>query len=318
METALRGDFVELSRQFDKNLIAVRWVLPFYFCIILFAPSSFAQSSTPIIPPKPNATPSPSPTPKVHLERYFIKNILSDQKAMWTLPFHLSGKDAESFAAFSAATVGLIAVDRYTSTWVARRGTFSHASRDLSSLGTIFATGGVAAAIYFTGRAKNNWKAKETGALSAEALIDSGIVTGVLKHVTQRPKPNLYGGRGRFFEGGLSFPSGHSASAWSVATVIAYEYKDRPLAHYGAYAAALAVSVARYGGRAHFVSEVLLGSAIGFYTGRYVYRTHHITVNDLNVNDKPPSEEVTTLMPRIIPLFDARTSTYGAKAVWSF
>ena len=317
METALWGSFVDMIKGLKKALPSLTMVMLIYFCITAFALSNFAQNSPPITPPKPNASPRPSPTPKILLEGLFIKHVFSDQKAMWTLPFHLKGKDAEAFAAFGAATAGLIAVDRYTSNWVARRGTVSHASRDLSSLGTIFASGGFAAAIYFTGRAKNNWKAKETGVLSTEALIDSGIVVGVLKHATQRPRPNLDGGRGHFFEGGLSFPSGHSASAWSVATVVAYEYKNRPLAHYGAYAAALAVSLARYGSRAHFMSEVLIGSAIGFYTGRYVYRTHHVTINGLNGDDKSPGQ-VTKIMPKIIPLYDARTSTYGAKAVWSF
>ena len=116
----------------------------------------------------------------------------------------------------------------------------------------------------------------------------------------------------------LSFPSGHSASACSIAAVISYEYKDRPKVRYGVLAAAMAVSIARFTGRTHFISEVLIGSAIGFYTGRYVYHTYHVPTKDPNSAPALPPKETTKLMPMIIPLYDARTSTYGGRAVWSF
>ncbi len=287
--------------------------------LVLLGPSNFAQSPPPDALNKAAPIPSPSPTPstKTNAQRLgsFVKNVMSDQKAIWTSPFHLSGNDAKLLAAFGAATAGLVATDSRTSAWVDHRRGLSLPSGQVSSLGTIFGTGGVAAAFFIAGRAKNDARATETGVLSAEALIDSGVVVGVIKHIMQRPKPSLDGGRGHFFNGGMSFPSGHSASAWSVATVIAHEYKDKPLLHYGAYAAAVAVGISRYAGRSHFLSEVLLGSAIGFYTGRYVYRSHHATTAG---DDKLPRGEVTKLMPTILPMYDARTRTYGARALWNF
>src|SRR5204863_10166884 len=39
-------------------------------------------------------TPSPSPTPTPSLEKDFFKNILRDQKAIWTSPAHVHGHDA--------------------------------------------------------------------------------------------------------------------------------------------------------------------------------------------------------------------------------
>ena len=301
-------------------LSAAAAVFMFCGCIFPLAGPTLGQSSPPDAVPKPtpNASPSPSPTPKVRLEGLFIKHILSDQKAIWTFPFRLHGKDIGLLAAFGAATAGLIATDPGTSAWVRRHERVSAISDEVSSLGTVFATGGVAAAFYIVGRKKGDWRARETGVLAAEALIDSGIVIGVVKHVTQRPKPNLDGGRGRFFKGGMSFPSGHSASAWSVATVIAYEYQDKPIVHYGAYAAAVAVSLSRYSGRTHFISEVLVGSAIGFYTGRFVYKTRHVVRPGIDVDNKRPNGEITKAMPRILPLYDAHSKTYGVRALWTF
>ena len=126
-------------------------------------------------------------------------------------------------------------------------------SRDVSWFGKAYTTGGVAAGFYVVGRLTHNAKARETGLLAGEALIDTGIVTKVLKLAAQRSRPNSDNGDAEFFEGGSSFPSGHASSVWSVATVIAYEYKRNPWIKYGAFAAATAVSMSRYSGRNHFL-----------------------------------------------------------------
>lgn len=224
-----------------------------------------------LFPPAPQTSP-PSLPP---LEKQFLKNILRDQKAIWTSPFRLRGEDAKWLAPLGAATTALIAADRRTSSWVSSGGSLPPASRIASFGGSTYTTGSIAAGFYFVGRATNNRKARETGLLAAEALINSQIVTQALKHITRRPRPNFDDGRGRFFTGGNSFPSGHAANAWSVATVIAYEYQDRPLVRYGAFAAATMVSLSRYSGRKHFLSDVLIGSAVGFGVGRFVYRARH-------------------------------------------
>jgi len=319
MGTAANCDlFSSQLKRAGPCVVAAFLLLCFYF--IFPHSSNFAQSPSAAMPQDAKPAPSPTPSTKTNARRLasFATNVLKDQKAIWTSPFRLDGDDAKLLAGFGAVTVGLIATDSRTSAWIKHRGSISTMSEHVSSLGTIFGTGGVAAAFFIAGQAKNDARATETGVLAAQALIDSGIVVGVVKHITQRPKPNLDGGRGQFFRGGMSFPSGHSASAWAVATVIAHEYEDKPLLHFGAYAAAVAVGISRYAGRAHFLSEVLVGSAIGFYTGRYVYRSHHVTTADVDNDNKPPRGEVTKLMPTILPMYDARTKTYGARALWTF
>jgi hypothetical protein len=62
-------------------------------------------------------------------------------------------------------------------------------SRYISRLGESYATGGVAAAFYPFGRATHNARARETGLLGAEALVDSGIDVQALKTITRRPRP---------------------------------------------------------------------------------------------------------------------------------
>src|SRR6185503_17656799 len=116
------------------------------------------------------------------------------------------------------------------------------ASRIISYGGSTYSTGAIAATFYLVGRTKNDARARETGLLSAESLIDSLIVVNGLKEITQRARPLAGRERSEFFDGGTSFPSGHSIQAWSVATIIAEEYHDNRKVQISAYSIASAVS----------------------------------------------------------------------------
>src|SRR5256886_6794626 len=222
----------------------------------------------------PSPTPGASPTPT--LEHEFIKNVLRDQKAIWTAPFHLHQRDARWLAPIGLGAAALIATDQRTGDEMAESTSQLNASRIVSYAGSAYGVGAVVGAFYIAGRAGHNPRARETGVLGAEALLDSAIVVTALKEITQRTRPS--GGRSRsdFFDGGSSFPSGHSIEAWSLATVIAHEYHGHPAVKIAAYGIASAVSVARFTGQKHYLSDILVGSAMGYGVGRYVYRSHHL------------------------------------------
>src|SRR5207247_6261179 len=116
----------------------------------------------------------------------------------------------------------------------------------------------------------------EAGLLSGEAAINSTAVTFLLKNATRRQRPFQKNGNGTFFQGGSSFPSEHAAIAWSVASVLAHEYPGT-LTKIMAYGLATTVSATRVTGQQHFTSDVIIGSALGWYFGRQVYRAHHDT-----------------------------------------
>src|SRR2546430_7870371 len=223
----------------------------------------------------PSPTPVASPTPT--LEHEFIKNVLRDQKAIWTAPFHLHQRDGLWLAPIGLGAAALIATDRRTGDEIAESTSQLNASRIMSYAGSAYGVGAVAGAFYVAGRAGHNRRARETGVLGAEALLDSAIVVTALKEITQRTRPSGGRSRGDFFDGGSSFPSGHSIEAWSLATVIAHEYHGHPAVKIAAYGIASAVSVARFTGQKHYLSDVLVGGAMGYGIGRYVYRTHHLT-----------------------------------------
>jgi len=261
-------------------LMILRIILLFLIILPCSAAVSSAQTGDTKAPQDTAETtkstdPDPTPTPLPRRQGNFIKNALGDQKTILTSPARLKRTDLKWVVPFGVALTALMVTDRKTSKWVARSGDLSGLSHGASYAGGLYATAGFATGLYLIGGATNDARLKKTGKLAFEALLGTGVVIGVLKQTTRRMRPNAVAGSGDFFgEGGRSFPSGHSSNAWAVATVIASEYKEKKLVRYGAIAAAIIISMSRYTGRAHFISEVVVGSAIGIGIGRFVYNTH--------------------------------------------
>jgi hypothetical protein len=271
----------------------------------------------------PAASPSPTPKPATHsLERDFFKNVLRDQKAIWTSPAHFNRSDATWVVPVGLATAGFIATDRETGDAMAKHTGQLDASRIISYAGSAWGAGAEAATFYVIGKTTHNYRARETGILSGEAMIDSGIVVTVLKEITQRARPQSGPDRSKFFVGGSSFPSGHSIEAWSIATVVAHEYHDHLAVQIAAYGVASAVSLSRYTGLNHYLSDVLVGGAIGYGIGRYVYSAHHRTHAHAAGGEEEEEEEETfsrsKRIPAIEPLYNRRAHDYGLALAWSF
>lgn len=104
-----------------------------------------------------------------------------------------------------------------------------------------------------------------------EALAHSELIGLAIKEMTQRERPvNVTGSLSRdgFWDGGVSFPSGHATGSFAVATVIAHEYGDQHIAVFIiGFTLASVVSASRVSGRQHWVSHVFVGSALGFLEG---------------------------------------------------
>ena len=284
------------------------WI--YRFVVMIFAlvcATTIANAQT----PQPSPTPSASPT----LERQFFKNILRDQKAIWTSPFHLEKSDARWLVPLGVGTAALSATDRTTAKEITEFDDQLDASRVISYPGSTYGAAAVGAVFYLAGRAGHNARARETGLLSWEALIDSELVVLPLKAIAGRKRP-LELHRGDFFRGGRSFPSGHAIHAWSVATVIANEYSDHPIVQVTAYGVAAAVSLARLTGEKHFLSDILVGSAMGYGIGRYVYHAHHRSGANAGGEEEETRED--HRWPAIAPVYDRHAHDYGVALAWSF
>ena len=263
-------------------------------------------------------TPSPTPT-QPSLEHEFFKNILRDQKALWTAPFHWDRGDAKWLVPLGLGTGALIATDRTTASGIAKFDDQLTASRIISYPGSTYGAAAIGGVFYLAGRAEHNARARETGLLSWEALANSEIIVVSLKAITERRRPLAEHHRGDFFRGGTSFPSGHAIHAWSVATVIANEYSDHRSVQIAAYGMATAVSLARFTGQKHFLSDILIGSALGYGIGRYVYHAHHrVSSSGGGEEDEEQLSERSSRWPTVTPVFDIHAHIYGLGLGWSF
>jgi membrane-associated phospholipid phosphatase len=298
------------------------WALYFAILLILSQPTSGQTPQANNADNSPASIPTTAPTPVRNPEKDFFVNVLRDQRAIWTSPFHLSRDDAKWAIPLTLSFSALLASDRHTSGGLAENGENLkriRISKDISQLGATYTTGGVAAGFYLIGRATHNARARETGVLAMESLIDSTILVEALKGISQRQRPMVDHSSGEFWDGGSDFPSGHAVTAWSVATVIAQEYgQHRPLVRFGAYGLATAVGIARYTGRKHFLSDVLAGGAMGYGIGRYVYRKRHDLTLDSLDGKQTSSLFHSRLFPLVAPHYNSATQTYGAMLAWDF
>ncbi|HEX7422590.1 MAG TPA: capsule assembly Wzi family protein, partial [Terriglobales bacterium] len=211
------------------------------------------------------------------LERSLPANLVQDQKLFWTSPARLQAKDLRWLVPFSMVTAGLIGADHgIESRHLPDNPNTIRRSKSFSNYGAVGFVGS-AGAFYLWGRATDNAHMRETGWLSGEALLNGTAIGYAIKGITQRERPLEGSGRGNFWASrspfNSSFPSEHAIAAWSIASVVAHEYPS-PLTQFLAYGAASAVSVARVTGRQHWASDVLIGSALGWYMGRQVFRAH--------------------------------------------
>lgn len=253
------------------------------------------------------------------LEKNFFRDLAHDQKVIWTSPLRLQSTDWKWALPLLGGTTALLASDRGTThevnEFVAGSPTSLRASRWTSRIGGAAANFGTAGAIYLAGRWTNNDRLRETGLLATEAVIHAGIVVNSIKIATNRQRPEQGNGKGRFWSGGKSFPSGHAGMSFALATVVAQEYRDKPLIRWGAYGLAAAVSASRVTGLKHHPSDVVMGGLIGYGIGRYVWRSHQPrNVTGAMKAERPPA----IWRPVIAPQISRAAGMYGLTMRWSF
>jgi len=202
-----------------------------------------------------------------------IENIEKDQIAMWTSPLRLQLSDTEWLVPSGLVTGGLLATDTEFSKHLSNSPSRLKYSANFSNYG-LYSMAGLAGGFYLWGRMTHDEHKRETGILAGEAAADSFAATTALEYAFGRQGPLTNDYRGNFFQGGSSMPSDHAAIAWSIASVVAHEYPG-PLTSVLAYGMASAVSMSRLTAKQHFPSDVLIGSAIGWFVGQHVYRAHH-------------------------------------------
>jgi membrane-associated phospholipid phosphatase len=225
---------------------------------------------------------SDSPSNREVSWRSLPKDFLHDQKGIWLLfPAQLAkGHYWLPTLAIAAGTAGLIVADPHAMPY------FRSHARNLDDVNDTFDAPittaeviALPAALLVAGYARHDSYQVGTALLAGEAYADSAVVDLAIKAITRRRRPSevapgtpfndtfFAGGKSPFK--GSSFPSGHAAGAFAVATVIATRYHTHRWVPWAAYGFATAISLSRVTTSAHFPSDVFLGAVLGYIVTRY-------------------------------------------------
>ena len=165
---------------------------------------------------------------------------------------------------------------------------FHHATTDVEIITSpgAYIIGG---ALYAAGKLGGSERLADLGWHGTEAVLFSQGITTLLKGVVGRGRPFLSNGTdpgdyhfGKGFSSGdwSSFPSGHTSTAFAAAAAVTNEttrWWPRSTWIVGPimYAGATSVGLSRMYHNRHWGSDVLLGAAIGTFSGRKIVQYVH-------------------------------------------
>jgi len=214
-------------------------------------------------------------------------------------PFHFTTKQWIYTGVAAGITTALIFADENIDEW-ARTQKQKHqwvnkSSPFISEFGSNYGVYSVVASGLISAAFKTE-KGVQTSLLATQAMITSGLWTQIIKQLTGRERPKasyifsqVEGGRwhgplSRFLgesadnRSGFSFdafPSGHTATAFSIATVFATQYSDHKAVPVLFYSAATLVGISRLTEHEHWGSDVFVGALLGYLSGKQVVKHYN-------------------------------------------
>ena len=223
---------------------------------------------------------------------YIIQGFLKDHLDLWKSPLKMNAKKYLFWAPVLVSTAISLRNDEqiYSSfnDFQGKHKWVDNVSSVITLGGDKYVLIGTALAFYGGGALFENTQAKQTGIMALQALGHAAVFVTAGKLVTGRERPLYNNGVSywHWFPSSLrqfgsdprakyeSFPSGHTIAAWSVATVIAKQYRKTIIVPVFAYGLATGVGLSRVMEDKHWLSDVIVGAAMGYTIGSFVVKTH--------------------------------------------
>jgi hypothetical protein len=157
-----------------------------------------------------------------------------------------------------------------------RSATLDDIAKNAEKLGNGLYDAAILGGVAGIGYAFRDDKLKDTAFLALESFLAANAITTVLKYSIGRARPYTNEGRAAytpfsFKNSHSSFPSGHTTSAFSIASVFAARYDSTWLGCI-VYATASVTALQRIYSSMHWPTDVFAGAVIGTITGRAVVR----------------------------------------------
>ena len=226
------------------------------------------------------------PQNKMELDRDYFKGIFSDMVYTASSPLNWDRSDWIT-AGWVAGGTGMFMVldDEINNTFQKDiRGSTTDVLADIfEPFGNgAFALTGLAA-VYIFEHFNENEKATRTTLIATESFLITSLYTTVLKYSFGRARPHNtdtnHDDSHMHFDGfsikNNSFPSGHTSTAFAIATVVANEYEETPYIKPISYGLATLTGLSRINDQKHWASDVFLGAALGYFTSKTLLRLHN-------------------------------------------
>ncbi|MFT4033540.1 MAG: phosphatase PAP2 family protein [Siphonobacter sp.] len=217
----------------------------------------------------------------VKLNRAYVKSYWYDTKTVVSRPFHWSKKNWTKAGVITgvSALSYLFADQRVQSYAQEHRTSFTNtASRIVDPLGNgryLWITSGV---VFLHGQIFNNSKTTRVGLLILESQLINGVLGQAVKLAAGRKRPwdgaTSHEWAGPQYPPFHSFPSGHAQTAFALATVIAEEFKETKAVPIVSYSLASLTCLSRINANAHWLSDLIMGAALGHFISKTIVRQH--------------------------------------------
>jgi membrane-associated phospholipid phosphatase len=205
-------------------------------------------------------------------------------------------REVVALSAFTATSLALLPFDRRLGARIAwnpaRPGSGGRLADRVATIGdpgSVIVAGGA----LLLGYGLHRPHLADVGRHLSEAVVVSGTLTAATKALVGRARPRTAGLEAPFVftplrpaGGHVSYPSGHTSAAFSIAAVLdrelarssfaARHQRWTTAASVGLYATAAGVGAARVVQRAHWTSDVVAGAGLGIASGWWAVRWHHV------------------------------------------
>jgi len=234
-------------------------------------------------------------------QKGYIPSLFSNFERQVTAPFKFTARDW----IITGTAVGLTAtllhfdndIDKFARVQKQEHGWVNKSSPVITQFGTSYGTVTVASIGLLSAVFKKQ-KGVQTSLLATQALITSAAWVQLIKHFTGREDPSasyiyskLPGGKwwGPFaqYDQDLpvyksvssfdAFPSGHTAAAFSIATVFASQYSNTKAIPVISYTMATLVGISRLTEHQHWASDIFVGGLLGYVCGKQVVSHYNNT-----------------------------------------
>lgn len=234
-------------------------------------------------------------------QKGYIPSLFSNFERQVTAPFKFTARDWIITGAAVGLTATLLHFDNDIDKWARvqkqEHGWVNKSSPVITQFGTTYGTVTVASIGLLSAVFKKQ-KGVQTSLLATQALITSAAWVQLIKHFTGREDPSasyvyskMPGGKwwGPFaqYDQDLpvyksvssfdAFPSGHTAAAFSIATVFASQYSDTKAIPVISYTMATLVGISRLTEHQHWASDIFVGGLLGYVCGKQVVSHYNNT-----------------------------------------